>query len=168
MVTLSSLFHHLPRSARPRRPLARERPNEEKRQADARILMTHTTHTIALRPDPPLPRALRPLHRPNASSGPRELPFGHINGRRLAAGTTRERHGPSARRSSRMSLSTLRARAMELISRGMEQDLPRSARATYLENAYGSATHRVLSDGAEMSMSLGHELACAAVVPPPT
>ena len=39
---------------------------------------------------------------------------------------------------------------MELISRGMEQNLRRSALATYLENPYGSATHRVLSDGAEM------------------
>ena len=55
-----------------------------------------------------------------------------------------------------MSLSTLRARAMELISRGMEQNLRRSARATYLENAYGSAaTHGVLSDGAEMADELG-------------
>ena len=56
-----------------------------------------------------------------------------------------------------MSLSMLRARAMELISRGMEQNLRRSARATYLENAYGSATHRrVLSgDGAEMVDELG-------------
>ena len=44
---------------------------------------------------------------------------------------------------------------MELISRGMEQNLRRSARATYLENAYGSATHRVLSDGAEMVDELG-------------
>ena len=50
-----------------------------------------------------------------------------------------------------MSLSILRARAMELISWGMEQNLRRSARATYLENTYGPATHRVLSsDGAEM------------------
>ena len=49
-----------------------------------------------------------------------------------------------------MSLCNLRARAMELISRGMEQNLRRSALATYLENPYGSATHRVLSDGAEM------------------
>ena len=94
-------------------------------------------------------------HRPNASSGPRELSFGHIDGRRLAADTTRERHGPSARWSSRMSLCTLRARAMELISRGMGQNLRRSAHATYLENAYGSATHRVLSDGAEMVDELG-------------
>ena len=55
-----------------------------------------------------------------------------------------------------MSLSTLRARAMELISRGTEQhNLHRSARTTYLENAYGSATHRVLSDGAEMVDELG-------------
>ena len=70
-----------------------------------------------------------------------------------------------------MSLCNLRARAMELISRGMEQNLRRSARATYLENPYRSPTHRVLSSGAEMvdelRMSLGHELACA-VVPPPT
>ena len=49
-----------------------------------------------------------------------------------------------------MSLCNLRARAIELISRGMEQNLRRSALATYLENPYGSATHRVLSDGAEM------------------
>ena len=54
-----------------------------------------------------------------------------------------------------MSLCNLRARAMELISRGMGQNLRRSARATYLENAYGSATHRVLSDGAEMVDELG-------------
>ena len=54
-----------------------------------------------------------------------------------------------------MRLSTLRARAMELISRGMEQNLRRSARATFLENAYGSATHRVLSDGVEMVDELG-------------
>ena len=54
-----------------------------------------------------------------------------------------------------MSLCTLRARAMELISRGMGQNLRRSAHATYLENAYGSATHRVLSDGAEMVDELG-------------
>ena len=39
---------------------------------------------------------------------------------------------------------------MELISRGMGQNLRRSAHATYLENAYGSATHRVPSDGVEM------------------
>ena len=44
---------------------------------------------------------------------------------------------------------------MELISRGMGQNLRRSAHATYLENAYGSATHRVLSDGAEMVDELG-------------
>ena len=56
-----------------------------------------------------------------------------------------------------MSLSTLRARAMELISRGMEQNLRRSsARATYPpENAYGSATHRVFSDGVEMADESG-------------
>ena len=58
-----------------------------------------------------------------------------------------------------MSLCTLRARAearaMELISRGMGQNMRRSARAKYLENAYGSATHRVLSDGAEMVDELG-------------
>ena len=54
-----------------------------------------------------------------------------------------------------MSLCILRARAMELISRGMGQNLRRSARATYLENAYGSATHRVLSDGDEMVDELG-------------
>jgi len=54
-----------------------------------------------------------------------------------------------------MSLCNLRARAMELISRGMEQNLRRSALATYLENAYGSATHRVLSDGAELVDELG-------------
>ena len=70
-----------------------------------------------------------------------------------------------------MSLCNLRAQAMELISRGMGQNLRRSAHATYLENAYGSATHRVLSDGAEMvdelGWGLGHELA-RAVVPPPT
>ena len=54
-----------------------------------------------------------------------------------------------------MSLCNLRARAMELISRGMGQNLRRSAHATYLENAYGSATHRVLSDGAEMVDELG-------------
>ena len=94
-------------------------------------------------------------HRPNASSEPRELSFGHIGGRRLAAGTIKERHGPSARWGLRISLSTLQARAVELISRGMEQNLRRSARATYLENAYGSATHRVLSDGAEMVDELG-------------
>ena len=56
---------------------------------------------------------------------------------------------------------------MELISRGMGQYLRCSAHATYLENAYGSATHRALSDGAEMVYELGNELACA-VVPPPT
>ena len=127
-------------------------PTEKKRQADARILIKHTTHAIAPRSDPPLPRALRPLtptERPLRTSG---IIFGHIGGLRLAADTTRERHGPSARGSSRMSLCTLRARAMELISRGMEQNLRRSARATYLENvAYGPATHRVLSDGAEMA-----------------
>ena len=44
---------------------------------------------------------------------------------------------------------------MELISRGMEQNLRRSALATYLENPYGSATHRVLSDGAELVDELG-------------
>ena len=54
-----------------------------------------------------------------------------------------------------MSLSMLRARAMELVSRGMEQNLRRSALATYLENPYGSATHRVLSDGAELVDGLG-------------
>ena len=56
-----------------------------------------------------------------------------------------------------MNLCNLRARAMELISRGMGQNLRRSsAHATYLEeNAYGSATHRVLSDGAEMVDELG-------------
>ena len=54
-----------------------------------------------------------------------------------------------------MSLCNLRARAMELISRGMAQNLRRSALATYLENPYGSATHRVLSDGAEMVDELG-------------
>ena len=54
-----------------------------------------------------------------------------------------------------MSLCALRARAMELISRGMEQNLRRSALATYLENPYGSATHRVLSDGAELVDELG-------------
>ena len=54
-----------------------------------------------------------------------------------------------------MSLSMLRARAMELISRGMEQNLRRSARATYLENPYRSPTHRVLSSGAEMVDELG-------------
>ena len=54
-----------------------------------------------------------------------------------------------------MRLCNLRARAMELISRGMGQNLRRSAHATYLENAYGSATHRVLSDGAEMVDELG-------------
>ena len=94
-------------------------------------------------------------HRPNASPGPRESSFGHIDGRGLAADMTRKRHGPSASWSSRMRLSTLRARAMDLISRGMEQNLRRSARATYLENAYGSATHRVLSDGAGMVDELG-------------
>ena len=94
-------------------------------------------------------------HRLNASSGPRELPSGHIDGRRPAAGTTRERHGSSTRGSSRMSPCALRARAMELISRGMGQNQGRSARATYLENAYGSATRRVLSDGAEMADELG-------------
>ena len=36
-------------------------PTEKKRQADARILITHTTHAIASRSDPPRPRALRPL-----------------------------------------------------------------------------------------------------------
>ena len=45
--------------------------------------------------------------------------------------------------------------AVELISRGMRQNLRRSARATYLENAYGSATQRVLSDGAGMADELG-------------
>ena len=36
-------------------------PMEKKRQADVRILITHTAHAIAPRSDPPLPRALRPL-----------------------------------------------------------------------------------------------------------
>ena len=44
---------------------------------------------------------------------------------------------------------------MELISRGMGQNPRRSAHAAYLENAYGSATRRVLSDGAEMVDELG-------------
>ena len=44
---------------------------------------------------------------------------------------------------------------MELIARGMGQNLRRSAHATYLENPYGSATHRVLSDGAELVDELG-------------
>ena len=35
--------------------------SSKKRQADARILIRHSTHAIALRSDPPLPRALRPL-----------------------------------------------------------------------------------------------------------
>ena len=35
-------------------------PTEKKRQADARILIKHSTRAIALRSDPPLPRALRP------------------------------------------------------------------------------------------------------------
>ena len=35
-------------------------PTKKKRQADARILIKHSTHAIALRSDPPLPRALRP------------------------------------------------------------------------------------------------------------
>ena len=115
-------------------------PTEKKRQDDARILLgtlhtrspydrTHHSHVRCVH-----------SHRPNASSGPRELSFGHIDGRRLAAGTIRESHGSLARGSSRMSLCTLRARVMKLISRGMGQNLRRSARATYLENAYGSAT----------------------------
>ena len=85
-------------------------------------------------------------HRPNASSGPREWSFGHIDGRRLAAdGTIRERHGPSARESSRMSLCALRGRPTELISRGMGRNLRRSAGLPYFENACGSATHRACS-----------------------
>ena len=113
-------------------------------------------------------------HRPNASSGPQGWHIRCIGGRRLAADTTRERHGTSARGGSRMSLCTVRARAMELISRGsgMGQNRRRSARAraTYLENPCRSPTHRVLSSGAEMVdelAPLGNELACA-VVPPPT
>ena len=37
----------------------------------------------------------------------------------------------------------------------MEQNLRRSARATYLENPYRSPTHPVLSSGAEMVDKLG-------------
>ena len=54
-----------------------------------------------------------------------------------------------------MSLSTLRARAMNLISGGVGHNRRRSARATYLENAFGSPTHLVLSHGAEMVGELG-------------
>ena len=56
-----------------------------------------------------------------------------------------------------MSLCTLRARAMmELASAGgVGQNLRCSTRATYLENAYRSPTHRVLSSGAEMVDELG-------------
>ena len=128
----------------------------EKRGKLVLEFLLYTLHTRSLhdRTHHPHARCVH-SHRPNASSRPQGWHIRRIDGRRLAADTTRERHGSSARGgSSRMSLSTLRARAMELISRGMEQNLRRSARATYLENAYRSSTHRVLSNGAEMDDEL--------------
>ena len=54
-----------------------------------------------------------------------------------------------------MSLCTLPCRPTELISQGIWHNLRRSAGLTYLENAYGSPTHRVLSHGAEVVDELG-------------
>ena len=55
-------FTPIPTTATPSAtPSASPVPMENKRQADARILIKHSTHANVLRSDPPLPRALRPL-----------------------------------------------------------------------------------------------------------
>ena len=137
-------------------------------------LPRHSTHAIALRSDPPLPRALR---RPLTPTEPPQDLGNRLLGTLAVGGSHPTRPGGKTRVVSQGKLadepmyhpaSSSDGTHLSCIYRGMGQNLRRSARATYLENAHGSATHRVLSDGAERwSMSLGHEHACA-VVPPPT